>query len=227
MNIIKKTGTHCTTAARNRKIEYIAIHYTAGVTSKKGAAINTAAWFLNSQAGGSADFIVDDVEFVQYNPDPKNRYCWAVGGNVSGTKGGKLRGKVTNYNSISIEICSSNNTAKMTAPNDSHYSFTPAVLKNAIELTKYLMKEYGIDADHVVRHYDVSGKLCPGIVGWNADSGNEIAWNNFKAQLVEPAAVNPNEAKVKERFGFNDATIAYLKAYKFGDALLEKLATAK
>ena len=57
-----------------------------------------------------------------------------------------------------------------------------------MELTRYLMAEYGIDADHVVRHYDVSGKLCPGIIGWNKESGSEKAWQAFKARLTASTA---------------------------------------
>ena len=34
-------------------------------------------------------------------------------------------------------------------------------------LVRYLMKKYGIPKTNVVRHYDVTGKLCPGIYGWN------------------------------------------------------------
>lgn len=50
MNIIKKTGTHgMYTGARD--IKYLVIHYTAGVTSKKGSARNTANWFANPKAG--------------------------------------------------------------------------------------------------------------------------------------------------------------------------------
>lgn len=182
MNIIESTGTHgMYTGART--IQYIVIHYTAGVTSKKGAALNTANWFRNPNAGGTADFIVDDEQIVKYNPDPKNYSCWAVGGGKYGTKGGSLYGKANNRNCVSIEICSSNKTGKVTNPNDGNFYFTSAAVDRAVELTRYLMNLYGIPADRVIRHYDVNGKLCPGIIGWNADSGDESAWNAFKARI--------------------------------------------
>jgi N-acetylmuramoyl-L-alanine amidase CwlA len=47
-------------------------------------------------------------------------------------------------------------------------------------LTKYLMIKYKIDIDHVVRHYDVTQKYCPGIIGWNPASGDESKWLAFK-----------------------------------------------
>lgn len=187
MNIIKKTGTHGMYDGA-REIKYLVIHYTAGITSKPGSARDTAAWFANPNAGGTADFIVDDAEMVQYNPDPRTHACRAVGGNSYGNRGGRLFGQANNKNCISIEICSNNKAGKITNPNDGNWYFTEASLNNAIALAKYLMQQYGIPADRVIRHYDVNGKLCPGIIGWNADSGNETAWNAFKARLGGAAA---------------------------------------
>lgn len=183
INIIKKTSICNTTYLANRKIDYIVIHYTAGVTSKSGAASNIAAYFNNSSVEASADFIVDDNNIVQYNPDLKNRYCWAVGGSNWGNKGGKLYGKATNKNCINIEICSTNSTGRITQANDKNFSFTSEVVKKAVELTKYLMQQYNISVDNVIRHYDVNGKTCPGIIGWNAETGDESKWFKFKSML--------------------------------------------
>lgn len=194
MNIIMKTGTHGMYVGA-REIKYLVIHYTAGVASKPGSARNTAAYFASPNAGGTADFIVDDSEMVQYNPDPKTRACWAVGGSKYNNKGGRLYGIANNKNCISIEICSTNKTGKMTSPNDSNYYFTDAAVNNAVALAKYLMQKYGIPADRVIRHYDVNGKPCPGIRGWNADSGDESAWHAFKARLGGKAETPATPAK--------------------------------
>lgn len=201
INITKKTSTHNTTAAKGRKISYIVIHYTAGVSSKAGSAANTAKYFATTDRDASADFVVDDATMVQYNPDPKNRYCWAVGGAKNNTKGGRLYGVAKNTNCISIEICSTNSTGKMQSANSPTYSFTDAALKNALELTKYLMAEYGVDADHVIRHYDVNGKICPGIIGWNAESGSESKWAAFKAQLAAQKPSGGNMSYVGKGIG--------------------------
>lgn len=195
INITKKTSTHNTTAKSGRAIEYIAIHYTAGVSSKSGAAANIASYFASTTLEASADFIVDDANIVQYNPDPANRYCWAVGGSRYNNKGGSLYGKATNANTVSIEICSANSTGKVTNANDKYWSLSNAAVANAIELTKYLMATYGIDADHVIRHYDVTGKLCPGVVGWNADSGDEGKWQTFKTKIKEDDDMTATEVK--------------------------------
>lgn len=165
INIIKQTGTHGLYSTGRGKDKYLVYHYTAGVTSKKGSARATASWFANPKAGGTADFIVDDEEIVQYNPDPEKYSCWAVGGSAYGNKGGKLHGVATNHNCISIEICSTNKTGRVTNPNDDNWYFTDAALANAAKLGRYLMEVYGIPASRVIRHYDVTGKLCPGIKG--------------------------------------------------------------
>lgn len=187
IKIIQKTSTHNTSICYGRNIRYIVIHYTAGVTSKTGSAANTAAYFAGMAEGASADFIVDDTDIVQYNPDLDNRYCWHCGDRKNPySRGGAFYGTIKNSNSIGIEVCSTNSKGKITNANDGYWSFTGAVVDRAVELTKYLMEKYNIPAENVVRHYDVSGKLCPGIIGWNADSGDEKEWLAFKARLTEP-----------------------------------------
>ena len=193
MTITNKFSTVHTTANANRDIKYIVIHYTAGVTSKAGSAINTADFFRTTTTQVSADFTVDDTAVVQYNPDIKNRYTWHCGGNKYATKGGSLYGICKNSNSIGIEVCCNNSigpkNGKMPDANDASYSFTDAAVANAEWLVKRLMAEYNIPADHVVRHYDVTGKPCPGIIGWNADSGSEAKWQAFK-QAISGTAVS-------------------------------------
>jgi N-acetylmuramoyl-L-alanine amidase CwlA len=66
------------------------------------------------------------------------------------------------------------------------------------------MQTYSIDKDHVIRHYDVTGKLCPGIIGWNADSGDESKWNGFLTSLTSQA-----QTQTKEE---NDMTKAEVEA---------------
>lgn len=159
-------STHIT-PLRNRPIKYIAVHYTAGSTSRKGTALNTRSVFLTRRA--SADFVVDDGSIVQVNPDLQNNYCWSVGDKKNPySGGGSLYGKATNRNTISIEICSNLKSGYSTnyANHDGWY-FTEASLDNTLKLIRHLMKRFGVPKSNVVRHYDVSGKLCPGVAGWN------------------------------------------------------------
>lgn len=179
MNIIECTNTANTTELKNRKIKYIVIHYTAGITSRPGTAKSNARYFAKETTKASADFIIDDENIVQYNPDIKNRYCWHCGGSKYKTKGGSLYKVCTSANSIGIEMCSTNSAKKVTNPNDANWYFTDAVIDNCVELTKKLMKEYDIKSDHVIRHYDINGKLCPGIIGWNEDTNDISKWQDF------------------------------------------------
>lgn len=194
MNIVKKTSTIHTTYKPNRPIGWIVVHYTAGVTSKADSAVNLASYFATRPDDCSSDFTVDDTAVAQYNPDIRNRYTWHCGGNKYNNKGGKFYGICTNSNSIGIEVCSTNSTGKMQAANDKSYSFTDSVVKNTEELVKYLMKEYNIPSSHVIRHYDVNGKPCPGIVGWNAESGSEAKWEAFKRAISGTSVSAPTVA---------------------------------
>lgn len=178
---------------------YLAIHFTAGSSSTPGRAQNVYNTFVSRSA--SADFAVDDRDMVQFNPDINNYYCWAVGDKKNPySSGGSLYGKATNKNTISIEVCSTCTPATSTAvsaANHSGWSFTNATLNNAVKLAKIIMKKYNIPIDRVVRHYDISGKLCPGIIGWNNEviydiNGKKTSqkstsdkWIEFKKRLTE------------------------------------------
>lgn len=180
MYFIRKTS-----AAPERVIRYIVVHYTAGLSSVPGSAERIADYFSNFDVSASADFIVDNGAAVQYNPDPANRFCWHCSDIRTDSHGGSLYRVCTDENSIGVEICSSCSTEAATSANDQAYSFSGAVLAQAAELIGYLMDAYHIDISHVVRHYDVSGKLCPGIVGWNEDSGNADSWYCFRRECLK------------------------------------------
>ena len=191
-NVIDKPlPIHVTKYSRTPK--YLAIHFTAGTNSKPGKALSTYNTFMSRQA--SADFAVDDRDIVQFNPDIKNYYCWAVGDNKQSSKGGaKLNGKACNKNTISIEICSTCNPTTsivVSKPNHDGWSFTDAAINNAVKLAKMIMKKYNIPIENVIRHYDITGKLCPGLLGWNEEevydknTGKKIKdkWNNSEEWL--------------------------------------------
>lgn len=186
IKITNQTSYSNTTGYLNRPVKYIVVHYTAGSTSKSGSARNTAIQFSDPARYASADFIVDDETIVQFNPDIRNRYCWHCGDDRNRfSMGGKEYGKCTNVNSIGVEVCSTNpNWQASDFANSKKWSFTDKVVENAVELVKYLMQTYNIPIENVIRHYDVTGKLCPGIIGWNEDSGNAKKWEEFKARLT-------------------------------------------
>lgn len=183
-SVIYKPLPVAVTKSPNRKPQYLAIHYTAGAHSNPGKAEGNYDTFIKrakSPNPGSADFAVDDRDMVQFNPDINNYYCWAVGGSKWNNSGGSLHGKATNKNTISIEICSTlASGASGSAANHSGWSLTDKALDNAAKLAKIIMKKYNIPVERVVRHYDISGKLCPGVIGWNDETIYDTKGNKTK-----------------------------------------------
>jgi peptidoglycan hydrolase-like protein with peptidoglycan-binding domain len=47
------------------------------------------------------------------------------------------------------------------------------------------MDEYGIPIDHVIRHYDVTGKICPNPYVRNNGKNGNWTWEQFKANLAQ------------------------------------------
>lgn len=183
MEIINKHLSKHITKSPNRQISYIVIHYTAGGSSKPGRAQNVYNVFIQNAA--SADFAIDDKEVVQLNPDIRNFYCWHCGGSlVKSISGGKFKGKCMNKNSIGIEVCSNIKAGyDITKANHMGWYYTQETLANVEKLVKYLMKTYNIDKENVLRHYDVTGKLCPACAGWVPENGGETEWIKFKEKL--------------------------------------------
>lgn len=150
-------------------IKYIVLHYTANDGDK---AENNAKYFQTAhKPASSAHYFVDDNTIVQSVPD--NYVAYAVGGNryfdIEKTGGGKLYKKVTNANSISIEMCGTKRDGKGTA--------SETTMQNAAAFCLELMKKYNIDIDHVVRHFDVTGKHCPMYFM------NDVAWEGFEDRI--------------------------------------------
>ena len=198
-------GTH-NTSPRYGKIEYIVIHY-VGATG--GAEANVKYYNQPTTTNASADFFVGhNGEIWQYNPDPQKRYCWAVGGRKQSSYGGTLYGIATNANCVNIEMCVRNSNGDMSAYSDGWY-FEEATVNSTVDLTNYLMQKYGIDANHVIRHFTVNGKYCPSVSGWIAPHGGEAKWNAFKARLTGSA---PSTEPVAPTNGLENLTEAQIVA---------------
>ncbi|MDP4117571.1 MAG: N-acetylmuramoyl-L-alanine amidase [Bacillota bacterium] len=147
---------------RTGAIQYMVVHDT-GNTGKGANADAHFNYFNGGDRQASADFFVDDKQILQAN-DYNTYYTWHCGDG-----GGKYG--ITNANSVGIEIC---------VNSDGEYN---AAFANAVELTKSLMVELGIDIYHVVRHYDASRKNCPA----SMSTDNWALWSKFKQNISEPA----------------------------------------
>lgn len=151
--------------------KYIVIHYTGNQTD---SALANSNYFKSVNRGASAHYFVDKTSIYQCVED--NDASWAVGVNYGKNN---LFNTVKNRNSISIEMCS--NGGKIA--NETY--------KNTVELTRYLMKKYGIPASHVVRHWDVCSKACPGWNGWGANGCDASIWNQFKKDIANGTVSTP------------------------------------
>lgn len=159
-----------------QNIKWIVIHGTGNTTDKD---INNAKYF--SASGGNtryagAHYFVDDADNVIYQSIDDLKNANAVGGGrVSNAYGAASKFRLcTNYNSISIEMCSVNG------------EYQEKTIELALELTRDLMFKYGIDIDHVIRHWDVTGKKCPGWNGWTGM--DQSKWHAFKYRLADLVA---------------------------------------
>lgn len=153
------------------KIKYLVYHYTGNDGDHAAA---NAKYYRDAVVQASAHYFVDDADVYRSVPDLE--IAWAVGGkkwaDCDQTGGGTLYGVATNANSISIEMCDTVRDGQLMA--------TEATLARAAALGRELMDKYNIPLDHVVRHFDVTGKHCP---AYFMDS---TAWEAFKARLVPP-----------------------------------------
>lgn len=73
-----------------------------------------------------------------------------------------------NADTVSIECCHPKEDGK----------FTEETYQSLVKLCKWLMDRYDLEPDDVIRHYDVTGKLCPLYFVEHED-----AWEAFKEKL--------------------------------------------
>lgn len=165
--INKKISRYNHTVYKNRSIRYIVIHWVGAVSTAK----NNADFFARANRNASAHYFVDKDEIWQSVSD--GNAAWAVGGGPysQGSKGSKYGNKCKNANSISIELCCIKKKGKLIVD--------PKAIAKAAVLVKYLQRKYDIPDSRVIRHYDVTGKACPG--GYLTDK----KWKVLRNKLTE------------------------------------------
>lgn len=146
----------------NRRIEYIVIHDTANTDEGADAKVHFNYFNTNSR-GASAHYVVDDHSIIQC-VDDKN-----IAFHCGDSKRGQYDRTIScsNNNSIGIEMCVNKDG-----------SFKTTVQKT-LYLTKQLMMRYNIPLNRVIRHHDVTGKICP----QQFQANNWRMWGYFKRDL--------------------------------------------
>ena len=138
-----------------RSLDYIVIHYLA---NPKTTAQENHDYFESlkdlQNVSMSANYVVGmEGEIIHCVPDDEIAYA---------------SNRANSY-SISIENCHPNASGK----------FTQATYTSLVKLTAYLSEKYGIPRDHIIRHYDVTGKDCPKYYVEHEDK-----WENFRDDVM-------------------------------------------
>lgn len=201
---------------RTGGIKYIVIHYVGAQSDAK----NNAIYFHGGYRGASAHY------FVGWSGD-----IWQ---SVADQNAAMHCGSPTykhpecrNDNSIGIEMCCKNDGSK--------WYFEDDTVAATIELTKELMAKYSIPASNVIRHYDVTGKICPAPYVLN---NTKHTWNEFldkiqnnnsivktlkKKSMVTKTEVvmNPEQyiwKELKEKLGLSDIAVAGIIGNLFAES---------
>ena len=138
------------------QVNGIVIHY---VGNPGTTAVQNHSYFENlAQTGetyASSHFLVGlEGEILQNVPLDEIAYC----------------SNQRNEDTISIECCH---------PDDSG-EFNQATYDSLVRLTRWLMEAYDLDTDQVIRHYDVTGKICP-----KSFVDNPEEWEQFLKDLEQ------------------------------------------
>ena len=162
------TDYPCNTANYQRRrvqpVSFLVYHY-VGATG--GAEANARYYHSTSGIGASAHYFVDHAPGAEvWASVDEADTAWHCGRSDGKYKHPTCR----NANSIGIEMCCHQRS-------DGTWYIDEATLAAAAELGRDIMARYGISPENVVRHYDVTGKLCPQPL---VDSD---AWAQFKARL--------------------------------------------
>lgn len=188
--LFKQCGSDHMTRGRSRAVDRIVVHYTGTLASAR----NNATYFArNERQGASAHYFVDDISPEIYQSVAEGDTAWHAGD------------WQMNCRAIGIEVVSAGE------------DFSATEVEKLGWLVKKLMAKYGIGASGVIRHYDVTGKLCP------APYVAASKWAALKAAITggvvsggtTPAAPSGTVAELARRviageFGNGDARRAAL-----------------
>lgn len=153
----------------------IVVHNTDNFRAGADARTHAEAQHNGELSNMSAHYYVDDGE-TAYQAAPHSRGCWHVGVNYGGNN---LFGRYGNRSSIGVEMCVQKG-----------YNYEKA-FQNTVAVVKEIMRETGIPASRVYRHYDICSKHCPSQIIEIGD------WERFKSLISGTSDVSKQPEKVK------------------------------
>ncbi len=164
----------------HKQIEWIIVHYT-GDRYSQGRAKKTADAMQTWKRTTSTHYLVGDDDIYQvvedrhaawHCPYEKSNKCLAC-----------------NPVALGVDLVEHKRNSRSKSVNDRDWYFTDKVIEDGARLVAELADKYDIPMEHIVRHFDVTGKWCPRpFVGNDVNEvtgeTGEFAWEKFK-RMVE------------------------------------------
>ena len=150
--------------------KYIAIHY-LGVVGQNNKV----------EAGGYGAHYYIYWDGTIYQAAKHDAILWQVG---TGGYYTQKHPEARNSNTIGIELCVKCD-GNASNPSDPRWYFTKETQEACVWLVQKLMKDLGIPASHVLRHYDIVNKHCPAPYVNNNKYKTSWTWEEFKARLSD------------------------------------------
>ena len=131
-------------AGRKEPVRYVVLHYTGnnGDTAK-----NNAIYFARESPGVSAHYFTDEYDTVWRSVEDRDT-AWHCGAKSY------RHPHCRNANSVGVEMCSRKDGT-------GRFYIKERTVANAVRITVYLMKKHNIPPENILRHFDVTGKICP------------------------------------------------------------------
>ena len=132
------------------EINYITVHYTADIGA---TARQECQSFETAYRAASAHFFVDETGVWRCVQD--RDISWHCGSDTY------YHDFCRNATSIGIEMCCYKRSNATVSAYDPDWYFADKTVENTAALVREMMMRYGVPLENVVRHNDVSHKVCP------------------------------------------------------------------
>ena len=152
----------------DKKMKYIVLHDT-GNASPSASADAHRRYFCDKTAKASYHYVCDENEIIECVGEGYAAYHAGVG--KSGIRPDGKKSDITNFNSVGVAYCIQQGADMKKA------------VQNAADCCVYACLKYGLTPADIVRHYDVTEKVCPKTMHENRTgiSGGAYPWNDFDA----------------------------------------------
>lgn len=154
---IRCSAYNYTQGRQGYTVDTIVVHY----TGTSASAYNNCVYFSRPGAGASAHYFVDK-DGTYYQSVSEADTAWHAGD------------WAMNCRSIGIEVVSAGE------------EYTQAQKETLRYLVRGIMGRRGIKASRVIRHYDVTGKLCP--AAYCGTSARDRKWKSLRSYITKAAS---------------------------------------